>query len=174
MPSEFRGKALGKGNSIVFLVNEKQVTLLWWLSLDHSQKCQMPLSSVILIFYLILPTLFCCCCSCLLGPHLWLMEVPRLGVQSELQLPADTTATASPDPSHVCNLHHSSWQRWIVNPLSKAREWTHVLMDTSQGRYHWAMMGNPPYFNILLLISLKEKILFSSMETKKILAKTCL
>ena len=35
------------------------------------------------------------------------MEVPRLGVESELQLPAYTTATATPDPSHVCNLHHS-------------------------------------------------------------------
>ena len=30
--------------------------------------------------------------------------VPRLGVRSELQLLAYTIATASPDPSHVCNL----------------------------------------------------------------------
>ena len=36
------------------------------------------------------------------------MEVPRLGVQSELQLPAYTTATATPGPSRVCDLHHSS------------------------------------------------------------------
>ena len=27
---------------------------------------------------------------------MWLMEVPRLGVESELQLPACTTATAMP------------------------------------------------------------------------------
>ena len=33
-----------------------------------------------------------------LGPHLWHMEVPRLGVESELQLPAYTTATAMQDP----------------------------------------------------------------------------
>ena len=33
------------------------------------------------------------------------MEAPRLGVESELQLPAYTTATAVPDPSHVFNLH---------------------------------------------------------------------
>ena len=40
------------------------------------------------------------------------MDVPRLGVESELQLPAYTTATAMPDPSHICNLHHSSqWSR---------------------------------------------------------------
>ena len=32
------------------------------------------------------------------------MEVPRLGTELELQLPAYTTATATPDPSHVCDL----------------------------------------------------------------------
>ena len=37
------------------------------------------------------------------------MEVPRLGVESEPQLAAYTTATATLDLSHVCNLHHSSW-----------------------------------------------------------------
>uniref|UniRef100_A0A8D1M8R1 Cystathionine beta-synthase n=1 Tax=Sus scrofa TaxID=9823 RepID=A0A8D1M8R1_PIG len=36
------------------------------------------------------------------------MEVPRVGVESELQLPAYTTATATSDPSRVCDLHHSS------------------------------------------------------------------
>ena len=34
------------------------------------------------------------------------MEVPRLGVESELQLRAYTTAMATPDPSHTCKLHH--------------------------------------------------------------------
>ena len=33
-----------------------------------------------------------------LGLHLWHMEVPRLRVESELELPAYTTATAMPDP----------------------------------------------------------------------------
>ena len=33
-----------------------------------------------------------------LGLHLWHMEVPRLGAELELQLPAYTTATATPDP----------------------------------------------------------------------------
>ena len=37
------------------------------------------------------------------------MEVPRLGVELEIQLPAYTTATATPDPSGVCELHQSSW-----------------------------------------------------------------
>ena len=65
-----------------------------------------------------------------LGPHVQHMEVPMLGVKSELQLLAYSTATAMPDPSHVCNLHHSSC--WILNPLSEARDRTSVLMDTSQ------------------------------------------
>ena len=50
------------------------------------------------------------------------MEVPRLGVKWELQLPAYTTVAATPDPSHVCDLHHSSWQCQIFNPLSEARD----------------------------------------------------
>ena len=36
---------------------------------------------------------------CFLGLHPRHMKVPRLGVQSELQLPVYTTATATPDPS---------------------------------------------------------------------------
>ena len=32
------------------------------------------------------------------------MEVPRLGVEPELQLLAYTTATAMLDPSHICDL----------------------------------------------------------------------
>ena len=35
------------------------------------------------------------------------MEVPRLGVESELRLPPYTTAAATQDPSHICGLHHS-------------------------------------------------------------------
>ena len=38
-------------------------------------------------------------------------------------------ATAKPDPSCVCNLHHGLQQRQVFNPLSKARNWTCVLMD---------------------------------------------
>ena len=57
-----------------------------------------------------------------LGPHLQHMEDPRLGVESELQLPTYATATAMQDLSRDCDLHHSSWQHWILNPLSKARD----------------------------------------------------
>ena len=71
---------------------------------------------------------------CFLGPHPRPMEVPRLGVESELELLAYTTATATQDPSHVCNLHHSSRHRRILNPLSKARDRTTNLMVPSQIR----------------------------------------
>ena len=70
----------------------------------------------------------------LLGPHLQQMEVPRLGIESELQLPAYITATAMPDQNCVFNQHHSSWQHQILNPLSEAREQTCILMDASQIR----------------------------------------
>ena len=56
------------------------------------------------------------------------MEVPRLGVELKLQLLVYTTATATRDPSHVCNLQHSSQQHRILNPLSKARDRACVLM----------------------------------------------
>ena len=57
------------------------------------------------------------------------MEVPRLGVESELEPPAYVTATATPGANHICDLHHSSQQLWILNPWSEARDQTHVLMD---------------------------------------------
>ena len=71
------------------------------------------------------------------------MEVPKLGVQLELQLPAYATGTATPDPSRVYDLHHSSPQQWILNPLSEARDRTQNLMVPSQIRFHWAMTGTP-------------------------------
>ena len=40
---------------------------------------------------------------------LWHMEVPGLGVKSEIQLPAYATATVSRDWSHICDLHCNLW-----------------------------------------------------------------
>ena len=59
------------------------------------------------------------------------MEVPRLEVRLELQLPAYATASKMRDPSHICNLHRRLQQHQILNPLSKARDQTHILMDTT-------------------------------------------
>ena len=71
------------------------------------------------------------------------MEVPRLGVELELQPPAYTSATATQDLSCICDLHHSSRQCWIPDALSEARDRTRILMDTSQIRFCWATMGTP-------------------------------
>ena len=79
---------------------------------------------------------FFCCFSVCLGPRPWHMEVPRLGVKSDLQLGVYTTATAMWALSCICDLHHSSQQRGILNPLSEARDRTCVLVDTSRHLYH--------------------------------------
>ena len=65
---------------------------------------------------------FCLVLFWFLELHLLHMDVPRLEVESELQLLAYTTATAVQDPSHVCDLHLSSWQHWILNTLIEARD----------------------------------------------------
>ena len=62
------------------------------------------------------------------------MEVPRLGVQLELKLPAYATATARRDPSHICDLYYGSQQRGILNPLSDAKDRTRILMDPGRDR----------------------------------------
>ena len=72
------------------------------------------------------------CLICFLGLHLPHMEVPRLGVESELQLLAYTTAIAMPDLSYFCKLHHSSGQCQNLDPMTEGRDGTLVLLDTSQ------------------------------------------
>ena len=81
------------------------------------------------------------------------MEVPRLRVQSELQLPASTTASTTSDPSHTRNLQHSSQQHQILNSRSEARDRTRNLMDPSQIHFHCVTAGTPiptVFFFVLL------------------------
>ena len=87
--------------------------------LSHSAYSQMQVYTVNSIFFLFL-SFFFFFFFVLLGLHLWHMEVPRLGVKSELQLPVYTTATAMPGPSFICDLHHSPQQCQILNPLNEA------------------------------------------------------
>ena len=110
-----------------------------WVAMDASQIhffCAMtgtPLFFILFLFF------------CFLGWHLRYMEVSRLGVTSELQLLAYTTATATtmPDLRSVCDLPHNSWQCQILNTLSKAKDWTSILIDASQVPYCWATMETP-------------------------------
>ena len=76
--------------------------------------------------------------------HLQHVEFPGLGVKLELQLPAYTIATATLDLSHICDLHHSSWQSQILNSLSEARDRTQIFTET-YGKFliHLVMMKTP-------------------------------
>ena len=105
------------------------------LSVRHLQYFFVPLSFV------------------LLGPHPRHMEVPRPEGSnwnpSQSCLPASTTAPAMQDLSRVCELHHSSWQGQILNPLSKARNRTHVLMAARQVRQPLSHDGNTSVYILL-------------------------
>ena len=75
-----------------------------------------------------------------LGPHLQHREVPWLGAELEPQLPVYATATVTQNPSHICDLHHSSWQHWSLNSLSVARDPAHILLGICPVCYSWATM----------------------------------
>ena len=51
-----------------------------------------------------------------------------------------------PDVSRVCNLHHSSQQHQILNPLSEARSQTCVLTDVR-------FVSAKPWWELLKVIS---------------------
>ena len=82
------------------------------------------------------------------------MEVPRLRVESKLQLPAYATVTANWGPGCICDLRHSSQQRWIPSPLREARARSHILMDARQVRFHCATMGTPRVFFLTCKLTL--------------------
>ena len=73
---------------------------------------------------------FCVCGGGLFRAARKHMEIPRLGIELELQLLTYAIATAIWDPSYIDGLHHSSWQGQIFNPLSKA-------MNTDTNRVHY-------------------------------------
>ena len=98
---------------------------LWFVSSSFTSVLSTPLSICFFVF------LSFCYFFGLLPRH---MAVPRLGVESELQSTAYARATATWDLSRIWNLHHSSRQCRIVNPLSKDRDRTRNLMVPSQIR----------------------------------------
>ena len=83
------------------------------------------------------------------------LETHPQHMESELQLLADTTATAMQDPSHICDLHCSSWQCQILNPLGEARDRTCALMDASRIHFHCATSRTP---NDVLLTSMVQMV----------------
>ena len=92
-----------------------------------------------------------------LWSYLWHMDVPGVGVESELQLQAYTIAMATLDWSCICNLCHSLGKHQILNPLSEARDRIHIFTETiliGKGKYI-AKVVNQPF--IKLVGSLKDK-----------------
>ena len=72
-----------------------------------------------------------------LGPHPRHVEVTRVGVKSERSCSCQSTElNRTAKLNHVYDLHHGSWQRQILNPLSEARRRTCVLVDISWVHYH--------------------------------------
>ena len=99
-------------------------------------------------------------CFVFLGPHLKHVEVPRLGVRLELQVPAYATATASQEPSHVCNLHHSSQQcriltHWVKPGIEPKSSWILIGFVSTEPRLEllpFSFLFHQPRINICLLL----------------------
>lgn len=103
-----------------------------------------------------------------LGPHLRHTEVPRLGVELELKLPAYTTVIATPDLSHLHHLHYSLWQCRILNPLSESRDTSRVLNLLSYSRnsrcclFLYFNMNQTDFHSPFLFSHLSWQLLISS------------
>ena len=76
------------------------------------------------------------------------MEVPGLGSNRSYR------CYPTPQPQQLgiwaSDLHHSSRQHWILNPLCKSRDLTSVFMDTSHTCHHWATTGTLTADNFIL------------------------
>ena len=101
--------------------------------------------------------------------------------------PTYTTATVTWDPSCMCEVHYSSRQHQIPNPLSEARDRSHVLMDTSWICFCCPTMGLPTskilnsnipysdnYFLSILHIYLCPYICFLSLKPLNVKLLYCI
>ena len=61
------------------------------------------------------------------------MEIPGIGVKSELQLPAFNTATPMPEMSYIHDLRCSLQQCQILSLPSDARDGAHILKEIISG-----------------------------------------
>ena len=101
-----------------------------------------------------------CCCFCLFRAVLMAYG----GSQARDWIRAVAAGLHHRHSNAGTKLHHSSWQHQILNPLSKARDGTCVLMDASQIRFLWARMGIPLYFSYIVSFHvLYQEIGYSSL-----------
>ena len=100
--------------------------------ITKSQKTGTPVTQWQCIFFVVVVVVF------VVVAISWAAPVAHGGSQARGRIGAVATGLrqshSNADPSRVCDLYHSSWQRRIVNPLSKGRDRTRNLMVPSQIR----------------------------------------
>ena len=101
---------------------------------------------------------------CDVGSHSYVKVLQRVfsvllvygGSQSRGQIGAVATGLHHShtiwDLSRICDLHHSSQKRQILNLLSEARDQTHNPMVPSQIHFRCATMGAPQFSFLILII----------------------
>ena len=112
--------------------------ITFWKTLDYPcYYCVVYLSRIIKTGDKYLQTIFFF--FVFLGPCSQPMDVPRIGVKSELQTPAYATATTTQiqGPS-VCDLYCSSWHCQILNPLRRPG-----IKPTSSWILVWFLTSEP-------------------------------
>ena len=77
----------------------------------------------------------------------------------------------------VSDLHHSSWQHWILNPPSRARDETCILMDNSQllnslKLFYWDFLAFT--FNALFTFSFLSFFFFFKLYWSIVDLKCCI
>ena len=93
--------------------------------------------------------LFFLFCFCFLGPHCGIWRFPGKGSIRSCSL----QPMPQPHQHQIFDLHQSSRQCKICNPLSKARDQTCILMDAIQICFRWATVGIPLFFKIIWFCS---------------------
>ena len=127
-----------KPGYFVFILSKDPMITTYLECLKKCVNCMCMRSMLLCLpcFFVVVVVLFCFCLFFFfLGSHSWHLEVPRLGVKLALQLLAYTTGTAMPDLSSVCDLHYSAGWHQILNPRSRARDQTCILIDISWVRH---------------------------------------
>ena len=141
-----------------------------WYSLRIKKELQrnfkLLFSSLVCLFFV----LFCFCFS---GPHPQHMEVPRLGVKSELQLLAYTTVTAMRDrassanyttaPSNIGSLTH-----WVSPGIELASPWTLVRFISALPQ--WELR----FCSIWMLCGIVKNVIVHGLRVVKALLSICL
>ena len=104
-----------------------------WISVSMFRVGKFSVIILLLSFVLFFGVFsFCFVLFVFLGPHLRHMEVPRLGVWLELLLPAYATASATPNPSCVCDL---------TTAHGKARSLTYWARPGIKPETSWLLVG---------------------------------